>query len=64
MRFMALNDDLTKPAPDNIIGGAGPFRLLGIHPLTTVPINVKIGAADEVKVTMDVSGARRRSCYR
>jgi hypothetical protein len=57
MRFMALNDDLTKPAPDNIIGGAGPFDFSGYTPLTSVPLKVKIGAADEVAVTMDVSAA-------
>ena len=57
MRFMALNDDLTKPAPDNIIGGAGPFDFSGYTPLTTVPLKVKLGSAGEVAVTMDVSAA-------
>lgn len=57
MRFMALNDDLTKPAPDNIIGGAGPFDFSGYTPLTTIPIKVKIGSANEVAVTLDISAA-------
>ena len=57
MRFMALNDDLTKPAPDNIIGGAGPFDFSGYTPITTIPLKVKLGAADEVAVTMDLTAA-------
>lgn len=56
-----LNDDLTQPKKENIIGGVGPFNFSGVAAPATVPFISKIdsGAAETVQV--DISGASNQA---
>jgi len=56
-RFMPLNDDLTIPTVDRMIGGVGPFDFSGVAIDTAVPLKIKIDNATVVSATVDVSGA-------
>lgn len=42
LRLMALNDDLTLPSPDRIIGGAGPFDFSGIATPAAIPLSINL----------------------
>jgi len=53
-RIMALNDDLTKPSPENIIGGVGPFDFSGVTSMAAVEMAVKIDTV-ETEFTVDLS---------
>lgn len=46
-RVQALNDDLTLPAIDNLIAGAGPFDFSGVDSPTAVPFTVKIDGIED-----------------
>jgi len=56
-RFMAMNDDLTIPTVDRIIGGAGPFDFSGATAIAAVPMTVKIDNAAAVSFTVNLSAA-------
>lgn len=59
VRFMALNDDLTIPTPDRIMGGAGPFDYSGAAVPGAVPMSVKIdnGAVETINVNVAAAAA-------
>jgi hypothetical protein len=54
-RFMALNDDLTIPTPDRIMGGVGPFDFSGHATPAAVPITVKLDNGAEDAQTVDLT---------
>jgi hypothetical protein len=60
-RFMALNDDLTIPANDMLVGGAGPFDFSGVSNISAVPLKVKLDNAAVQSLTVDLSGAVSQS---
>ena len=60
-RIMALNDDLTIPENDMIVGGAGPFDFSGVSAIAAVPLKVKLDNAAVQSLTVDLS-ARRLHC--
>lgn len=57
MLFRALNDDLSQPTGDNIIGGAGPFDYSGATSIAAVPMTVKIGTSAAVELEIDLAAA-------
>ena len=61
LRFTPLNDDLTIPTPDNIIGGVGPFDMTDATVIGAVPIITKIDSAAAIATTIDLSGASVQS---
>lgn len=57
LQVTPLNDDLSQPTPDNIIGGAGPFDFSGASVIAAVPFISKIDSDAEEAITVDLSGA-------
>lgn len=55
--LMALNDDLSIPTPDRIIGGAGPFDFSGVTDISAVPLSIKIDTNTTETHNIDLSGA-------
>jgi hypothetical protein len=55
VRMMALNDDLTRPEPDRIIGGAGPFDFSGAPAPANVPLTVKFDAEPAVTLVVNLT---------
>ena len=55
-RLMALNDDLTLPAPDNIIGGVGPFDYSGEADPSAIEMTIKFDNGAEDTQDVDLSG--------
>lgn len=53
----ALNDDLSRPEYNNIIGGAGPFDFSGVTSIAAVPISLKVNNSAVVNDTIDLSAA-------
>lgn len=60
-RMMGLNDDLTLPANDRIIGGGGPFDFSGVTLISAVPLKVKLDNGSVQSLTVDLSGAVSQS---
>lgn len=57
-RARALNDDLTTPAYNNIVGGAGPFDFSSLTATkTAIPIFFKVNDLDVVSETFDLTAA-------
>ena len=56
-RCMALNDDLTIPTPDRVIGGAGPFDFSGVAAIAAVPMSIKLDNEAVETLNLDLSGA-------
>ena len=54
LRVRPLNDDLSQPAADNLIGGAGPFDYSGVDSVSAAVLYVKADNGDEVKLTVNV----------
>jgi hypothetical protein len=50
-----LNDDLTQPSPENIIGGVGPFDFSGATTPAAVPLITKIDTTAAETVTVNLS---------
>ena len=57
LRMRAINDDLSQPTADNIIGGAGPFDFSGVTSIAAVPLTVKIDNAAAVELDVDLTAA-------
>ena len=57
LRIRAINDDLSQPTADNIIGGAGPFDFSGVTSIAAVPLTVKIDNAKAVELDIDLTDA-------
>jgi hypothetical protein len=58
MRIRALNDDLSTPAYNNVIGGAGPFDFTSFSAdYTTIPIMLKTNSGAVVSETFDITAA-------
>ena len=55
-RFLPLNDDLTIPIPERILGGAGPFDFSGVDNIAAVTLITKIDNGEAETVTVDLSG--------
>lgn len=55
-RLRAVNDDLTTPTFDNVIGGAGPFDGSAMSVAAAVPISLKVNGLTVVSDTLDLSG--------
>ncbi|KKN63344.1 hypothetical protein LCGC14_0502920 [marine sediment metagenome] len=55
-RFMPLNDDLTIPIPERILGGAGPFDFSDVDSIAAVELITKIDNEAAETVTVDLSG--------
>jgi hypothetical protein len=54
-RLMALNDDLTIPDPDRVVGGVGPFDFSGYATPAAIPLTVKLDADAEVTVNVNLT---------
>jgi hypothetical protein len=54
-RFMALNDDLTIPSPDRVIGGVGPFDFSGYATPAAIPLTIKFDAEAESTVNVNLT---------
>ncbi len=54
-RFMALNDDVTMPGPDRIVGGVGPFDFSSATTPAAVPLKVKFDNETEQSVNVNLS---------
>ena len=54
LRVTPLNDDLSQPSKDSVLGGIGPFDFSGVAAIATVPLITKIdgGAAETVQVNL------------
>lgn len=61
LRIRAINDDLSQPTADNIIGGAGPFDFSGVTSIAAVPMTVKIDNAAKVDLDIDLTAAVKAS---
>ncbi len=57
LRLRAVNDDLSIPTADNIVGGAGPFDYSGVDSIAAVPMTIKIDDAAAVDVDIDLAAA-------
>lgn len=57
LRMRAINDDLSQPTADNIIGGAGPFDFSGVTSIAAVPLTIKIDNAAAVELDVDLTAA-------
>lgn len=57
LRIRAINDDLSQPTADNIIGGAGPFDFSGVTSIAAVPMTVKIDNDAAVNLNVDLTAA-------
>lgn len=56
-RVMALNDDLSIPTQDRIIGGAGPFDFSGVTAIAAVPLSIKLDNETVETRNIDLSGS-------
>ena len=56
-RTLPLNSDRSEPAPDNIVGGIGPFDFSAEPDTTQVPMKIKADNASTTTVLVDVSSA-------
>lgn len=56
-RLRTLNDDLSRPEYNNIIGGVGPFDFSGVTAIAAVPISLKVNNSAVVNDTIDLSAA-------
>jgi hypothetical protein len=58
LRARALNDDLSRPEYNNVIGGAGPFDFSSVTAtITSIPIFLKVDDEAVVSETFDLTAA-------
>jgi len=56
MTIMALNDDLTVPWPDRVVGGVGPFDFSGHATPAAVPLSIRFDTEVVMTFNLNVSG--------
>ncbi len=54
-RLMALNDDLTIPDPDRVVGGVGPFDFSAYLTPAAIPLTIKLDADAAVTVNVNLT---------
>lgn len=59
LRVRPLNDDLSQPTADNLVGGAGPFDFSDVTSIGAVPFTVKVDNGDKKDLTADLSAAAK-----